>query len=71
MSKYNQLWHYFHKRHEAEIDLSFDTIQNILGFSIDHSFLNYKKEVEVYGYRVKKIYLKEKRVVFEKLNNKG
>ena len=68
MSKYDPLWQYFQGRGEAEINLSFDVIQDILGFAIDHSFLNYKKELEVYGYRVKKIYLKEKRVVFEKMS---
>ena len=66
MSKYDKLWRYFQNKNEANIDLSFDTIQEILGFEIDHSFLNYKKELEVYFYRVKKIYLKERRIVFEK-----
>lgn len=51
------------------VELSFDKIRDILGFAIDHSFLNYKKELEDYGYRVKKIYLKEKRVMFEKVEN--
>jgi hypothetical protein len=67
MSKYNPLWQYFQGKDEPEIDLSFDAIHELLGFAIDHSFLNYKKELEGYGYRVKKIYLKEKRVVFEKM----
>jgi hypothetical protein len=67
MSKYYPLWQLFENRYEANIDISFDQIQAILGFAIDHSFLNYKKELEEYGYRVKKIYLKERRVVFEKI----
>ena len=49
------------------VELSFAAIQDILGFPIDHSFLNYKKELERYGYRVGRIHLKEKRVVFEKV----
>lgn len=69
MSKYDPLWQYFQRKNDAEVELSFDAIKDILGFSIDHSFLNYKKEVEAYGYRVKKIYLKEKKVAFEKTNN--
>jgi hypothetical protein len=66
MSKYDPLWQHIHEQDEAVVELSFDAIRNILGFAIDHSFLNYKKELESYGYRVRKIYLKEKRVVFEK-----
>ena len=67
MSKYEPLWQYFNGRDEATIELSFDSIKDILGFTIDHSFLNYKKELHNYGYNVKKIYLKEKKVVFEKV----
>ena len=52
------------------VELSFDKIQDILGFPIDHSFLNYKKELERYGYRVGKILLKEKRVVFERVKGR-
>jgi len=70
MSKYNPLWQYFQNRNEGTINISFDEIQDILEFAIDHSFLNYKKELELYGYRVKKIYLKEKRIAFEKKSRK-
>lgn len=47
--------------------LSFEEINEVLGFKIDHSFLNYKKELEEYGYRVEKIYLKEKRLKIVRL----
>lgn len=67
MSKYDPLWEYFNSRNEPIIELSFESIKDILGFTIDHSFLNYKKELHNYGYNVRKIYLKEKKVVFEKL----
>lgn len=67
MSKYNPLWEYVQKKSDTQVELSFDEIKGILRFPIDHSFLNYKKELNDYGYRVKKIYLKEKRVVFERL----
>ena len=50
------------------IKLTFEEIQSILGFSIDHSFLKYKKELESYGYQVEKISMKEKLVLFEKIN---
>ncbi len=48
MSKYRPLWEYI-KQNSAQ-RLTFSQIQTILGFQIDHSFLNYKKELEEYGY---------------------
>ena len=68
MSKYDPLWQYFSNTQNALVDLSFDDIKQILGFSIDHSFLNYKKELESYGYKVKKIHLKDKYIEFEKIS---
>jgi hypothetical protein len=67
MSKYEPLWKYLSGQDDTVIELSFDSIKDILGFTIDHSFLNYKKELHNYDYNVRKIYLKEKKVVFEKL----
>ena len=67
MSEYDPLWQYLNNRDEPIVEMSFDLIRDILGFTIDHSFLNYKKELHSYGYNVQKIYLKEKKVVFEKL----
>lgn len=46
---------------------SFERIEEILGFSLDHSFLRYKQEAEQYGYRVEKISLKEKWVRFVRI----
>lgn len=48
------------------LKLTFDKIQNIAGVPIDHSFLNFKKELTNYGYQVGKISMKEKSVSFEK-----
>ncbi len=67
MSKYDPLWRYIQRSEEAEMILSFEEINEVLGFKIDHSFLNYKKELEEYGYRVEKIYLKEKRLKIVRL----
>lgn len=67
MSKYNSLWEYIKESGETSFKLSFDEIKNIAGISIDHSFLNYKKELLQYGYEVGKISLKEKTVLFQKL----
>lgn len=68
MSKYNDLWKYVEKNGKQSFKLSFDEIKNIAGIAIDHSFLNYKKELLQYGYEVKKISLKDKTVLFQKIN---
>jgi hypothetical protein len=68
MSKYDPLWKYLKNNDNGEIKLFFSDIEYILGFKIDHPFLNYKKEASNYGYTVKKISLKEKHIIFEKLN---
>ena len=39
-------------------------IESILGFPIDHSFLNFKKELPAYGYEVGKISMKAQTVAF-------
>lgn len=51
---------------KQSLKLTFDEIQNIAGVPIDHSFLNFKKELADYGYQVGKISMKEKSVSFEK-----
>lgn len=67
MSKYKPLWEYVSNIGTFPLQLRFDEISSILGFSIDHSFLTYKKETETYRFTVKKISLKEKTVLFDKL----
>lgn len=66
MSKYNALWKYAKNSGKQSLKLIFDEIQNIAGVPIDHSFLNFKKELTNYGYQVGKISMKEKSVSFEK-----
>lgn len=66
MSKYNALWKYVKNSGKQSLKLTFDEIQNIAGVPIDHSFLNFKKELTNYGYQVGKISMKEKSVSFEK-----
>jgi hypothetical protein len=66
MSKYNKLWGYIVSRSEDKMTLSFEEIKDILGFEIDHSFLNYKKELLELGFECKKISLKEKAIIFER-----
>lgn len=66
MSKYKPLWEYVANIDNYPLILSFEDIYNILGFSIDHSFLTYKKETADYGFAVKKVSLKEKFIIFDK-----
>lgn len=68
MSKYNALWEYVRKDGSPSLKFSFAEINDIVGIEIDHSFLNYKKELTQYGYQVGKISLKEHTVNFNKID---
>ena len=67
MNKYEPLWKYLKDNKKGEYKLTYQEIENILGFPVDHSFLTYKKELNDYGYVVKKISMKEKCILFDKL----
>ncbi len=67
MSKYDNLWKNLKANGSDRLILTFEEIAKIAGVEIDHSFLKYKKEAVIYGYRVGKISLNEQTVVFEKL----
>lgn len=69
MSKYDSLWKYLKEQNRDSYKLSYEEIKNILGFNIDHSFLTYKKEVKEYGYEVEKISMKEKTIIFRKIQD--
>ena len=64
MSKYDPLWSYVKEQDTTTLLLSFEEVEKILGFPIDHSFLNYKKELLTYGWQVGKISLKGRTVSF-------
>ena len=66
MSKYDKLWNYIKDSNKEKYFLTFDDINDILEFKLDHSFLKYKKELELYGYKVSKISLKEKYIIIDK-----
>ncbi|HBM7306091.1 TPA: hypothetical protein LZB03_000425 [Clostridioides difficile] len=68
MSKYSSLWEYVKKNNSQSFKLTFEEIKDIAGIEIDHSFLKYKKELNEYGYQVGKISLKEKIVIFNKID---
>lgn len=69
MSKYNALWDYVRFQSVPLLTLSFDEIQQIAGIPIDHSFLQYKKELTAYGWQVQKISMKGKTVCFAKIDS--
>ncbi len=66
MSKYNSVWEHVKNDGRDSFKLTFEDIKKILGFEIDHSFLNSKKELKEYGYEVGKISLKDKTIIFNK-----
>lgn len=66
MSKYEPLWNWVKENGMDSFKLTFEEIEKIAGIPIDHSFLNYKKELQNYGFKVGKISLKEQTVTFGK-----
>ena len=66
MSKYDALWAWISENGTDSFNLTFAEIEQIVGVSIDHSFLASKKELMGYGYQVVKISLKEQTVLFQK-----
>ena len=52
MSKYEPLWNYVMQHEPGQFSLTFNEIENVLGFQIDHSFLKYKKELAERGAEV-------------------
>ncbi len=66
MSKYARLWEYI--RAQAPAELRFEQVEEICGFSIDHSFLSYKKELEAYGFQVGKISMKNQTIQIHSLH---
>ena len=69
MSKYNALWDYVRFQSAPQLTLSFDEIQQIAGIQIDHSFLQYKKELAAYGWQVQKISMEGQTVRFAKTDS--
>ena len=70
MSKYDPLWEWIAENGTGNFTLSFEEISRIAGVSLDHSFLNCKKELQAYGYSVDRISMKKKTVAFKREENK-
>jgi hypothetical protein len=45
MNKYKRLWEYHQNDGNITLKLSFEKINTIIGFDLDHYFFAYKKEV--------------------------
>lgn len=67
MSKYEPLWQYVGAHRQDFLTMSFKEIMEISGIPLDHSFLTYKKELLEYGWQVKKVFMKNETVLFEKI----
>ncbi len=67
--KYSKLWEYISSLGKENVVLGFGEIENILGFEIDHSFLNSKKGLMKYGYEVSKISLKNKEIYVRRISD--
>ena len=65
MSKYDPLWQRIRESGKPQLQLTFDEIEEILGFPLDHAFLQYKKELPDFGYEVRRISLKARMVFFD------
>lgn len=66
MRKWDALWKWIQENGTDTFQLTFDAVEKIAGIPMDHSFLTYKQELMTYGFRVEKIYMKEKAVLFRK-----
>lgn len=71
MSKYEPLWRSVGGCGQKTITLTFDAIQKLAGFPMDHSFLRYKNELTEYGYLVEKISMKAQTVTFKRMESRN
>lgn len=70
MSKYDLLWQHIAQQEAVRFSMTFDEIEQAGSIPIDHSFLRFKRELEAYGFRVEKISMKEKTVLFERITDR-
>lgn len=71
MGKYDKLWKYVENQEGDELTLTFDEIGTIAGIPLDHSFLNYKKELVPHGWEVGKVSMKQKNRSFSPADGIG
>lgn len=68
MSKYEPLWKHLQADGRESFQMTYEEIREALGFPIDHSFLNAKKEAAQFGYVVGKISMKGETVEFHSIH---
>ena len=66
MSKYEPLWRWIAENGTDRFTLTWAEIEALAGVPLDHSFLNDKKELLSYGFRVGKISMKNQTVAFRR-----
>lgn len=71
MSKYTALWDHIRRSGKDELLLTFEEIDRIAGVPLDHSFLQYKKELTEYGYEVGKISMNAQTVSFRRIKEQA
>ena len=64
MEKYDVLWLWIAANGTDGMTLSYDDIERIAGCPVDHSFLNCKKRLLPFGWKVDKISMKQKTIRF-------
>lgn len=69
MSKYDKLWGWVAAQPGDELTLTFDEVGERAGVPLDHSFLNYKKELLPHGWEVGKISMKNQTVQFHRVTD--
>lgn len=64
---YEPLWQYVAGNDAQSVTLSFSEIERVLGFPINHAFLNSKKDLHAYGWLCRNISMKENLITFLRL----
>lgn len=64
VSRYEALWEHVRTCGQPSLRMTFEEIQAVVGMPLNHAFLQDKKELLAYGYRVGKISMKQRTVDF-------
>ena len=64
MRKYEKLWDYLKNNCITTETLTFDEIRRISGSDVDDSFIQYSKDLSMYGLSVVRVDLRSRTVMF-------
>ncbi|MGM9940950.1 MAG: hypothetical protein ACI32N_03025 [Bulleidia sp.] len=67
MNSYDRLSEWIVENGRDRFELTFDQMEQILGFPVNHAFLTYKKQLVQYGFEVVRISMKNRTVLFRKV----